>query len=259
MPPAAAAKPPKWRDSEAKKILVAALLSGEVTDQMKPKDVFDMHSEYKIFKYERFRSNLSSMRKAHREGSLQKAKPIKWSKSEAKLLLRDDIIVGAVTDDMDANIVYKMHEEYSPYKFANFKTNLANLRESINRNKERMKIDCMAYGQDRELLLQLRSANPPDLPPYPLWHKHPSKKLLKKDITDGKHIGVKPQQLWQSRPQYQEFPLKIFRKHIYQEIDERASKEIRFAKKKRRAPPLKETEQQAELLASANSEQKSGN
>ena len=28
---------------------------------------------------------------------------------------------------------------------------------------------------------------------------------------------MKPHQLWESRSEYQEFPLKVFRKHIYQE------------------------------------------
>ena len=239
---------PKWRNSQAKKTLEQDILSGVVTDALKPKQVYEMHPEYKEFEIPYFRSNLYSMRKQHKEGKLGKQKPPKWSKSEAKKLLRDDIVVGVVTDDMQASDVYKMRDEFQLYKFDNFKTNLGNLRVSIKKNIERMQFDCICYGKDRALLIELRKDNPPNLPPYPIWHKHEAKKLLKQDISDGKHIDIKPQELWESRSEYMEFPLKVFRKHIYQELDERASKEYRFEKKKVRAPQPKQTEDQAAML-----------
>lgn len=89
--------PDKWRDSQAKAILWEALLSGKITEAMGPKEVFQLNDEFKKFKYENFRSNLLSMRKSLKDGSLLKKKTVKWGKSDAKRLLRDDIITQVLS------------------------------------------------------------------------------------------------------------------------------------------------------------------
>ena len=233
-------KPEKWAKSKAKAMLKEALLSGAVLDSMKPREVFEMHPAYQQYKYENFRTNLNTIGKSLKAGRLNVSEKTvtKWKKSEAKRLLRDDIISGVVDDSMPARDVYQMHEIYHDYKFENFSSNLKSLRESIRKNIKRMQFDCLAYAKDQSCLIALRRDKPCNLPPYPIWYCHEAKKL-KQDVDDGKHIGKKPMQLWESRPAYQDFPLKVFRKHIYQELDERASREIRFGKKKHRFPALK--------------------
>jgi len=85
---------------------------------------------------------------------------------------------------------------------------------------------------DRSLLTTLQAGkNPNDIP----WHKSEAKTLLKKDIDDGKHKEMKPEVLHGTREEYQAFPLKTFRNHIYQEVDSRAKRAHRYAKKKKRA------------------------
>jgi len=73
--------------------------------------------------------------------------------------------------------------------------------------------------------------NPNDIP----WHKSEAKNLLKKDINDGRHKEMKPEVLHGTREEYQAFPLKTFWNHIYQEVDSRAKRAHRYAKKKKRA------------------------
>ena len=73
--------------------------------------------------------------------------------------------------------------------------------------------------------------NPNDIP----WHKSEAKNLLKKDINDGRHKEMKPEVLHGTREEYQAFPLKTFRNHIYQEVDSQAKRAHRYAKKKKRA------------------------
>lgn len=49
------------------------------------------------------------------------------------------------------------------------------------------------------------------------WHKHPACQLLHNDVKDG--IGsMKPAELYKTRPEYQEFELASFRRHLNQEI-----------------------------------------
>jgi hypothetical protein len=226
----------KWRSSKAKELLRQEIVAGNIDENSDPRTIHDSCDEFRKWPFNRFKPNLKNLIKSVREGN---TKPPKWGKSQAKKLLREDIISGAVQDAMEAIHVYNSRDEYKKYDFANFKTNLANLKEAIYAAYERMGTDCEAYGHDVDLLKLIRFHDPP-LPI--LWHKSEAKPLLEKDIDDKKHLEldedtgkkVTPKHLYQSRPAYREYSLKVFRKHIYQEVDKRAKKDIRYKKKKKR-------------------------
>ena len=52
---------------------------------------------------------------------------------------------------------------------------------------------------------------------YPRFDNSDAKKLLAKDVQENKHKEAQPIVFHQSRPEYLQFPLNVFRKHIYQE------------------------------------------
>ena len=92
-----------------------------------------------------------------------------------------------------------------------------------------MERDAMAYGHDLSLVQESRVvAN--DV----AWHRSAAAKLLKKDVDEGRNKIMTPLQLWLDRNEYKEFELEVFRKHIYQEVDSRPKRDIRFKKKKKR-------------------------
>ena len=127
-------------------------------------------------------------------------KPTPWAKSKAKQLLREDIIAGVVTPEMDGAAVFLMRPEFQLYKLTNFKSNLGNLREAITKDHKRMQKDCEWFGHDLALLKTLRKNDP--LPIQ--WHQSEARKLLKQDIDDGLHTTMKPSDLWASRPEFAE-------------------------------------------------------
>ena len=159
-------------------------------------------------------------------------KPEKWKNSEAKRLLRDDIVSGVVPPAMKAKAVYETRPEYKKWAYKNFPKNLKSLREVIATSYARMQTDCEAYGHDRGILKTLPGAvsNQPNIP----WHQSPAKLLLKEDVDKGKHIEMDPMDLHSTRAEYLTFPLKVFRNHIYQEVNRNAKRASRFAKKKTR-------------------------
>ena len=53
---------------------------------------------------------------------------------------------------------------------------------------------------------------------YPQWQDSEAEQLLKSDLAAGIGTSIKPEQLWNSRKEYQAFPLTVFRKHIHQEL-----------------------------------------
>lgn len=167
----------------------------------------------------------------------------KWRNSKAKQMLKEDIIFGAVTKAMLPRQVFEMRPEYKKFEYKNFVTNLRNLRIAVDKLYARMQADCIAYGHDCAVLKDLRANDPPG--PVP-WHKSPARKLLKNDIDNNLHKQMQPKELHALRAEYKAFKLKVFRNHIYQEVDKRAKFEHRMKKKKLRPKPLRPTECQAE-------------
>jgi hypothetical protein len=64
----------------------------------------------------------------------------------------------------------------------------------------------------------------------PRWEGSDAERLLRQDMDEGKHKTMKPQLLYNMRNEYYEnYPLKIFREHIYQEEKRRKFLAIRLS------------------------------
>jgi hypothetical protein len=81
---------------------------------------------------------------------------------------------------------------------------------------EQMHNDCIAYAHDLAHVKALRVNDPPTNPP---WHKLDAMWLIKQDINHGKHSAMASLKLYKTRDEYQQFDLKTFDNHIYQEVD----------------------------------------
>jgi hypothetical protein len=231
--------PPKpgWRSSEAKRILRDAIIAGSV----KKGDNLDLlhksNAEFEQWPIARFKQNVKNLFDAV-EKEATNPKKEKWAKSVAKRLLRDAIIAGTVKRGDDAEQVHKSNSEYAKWPITNFKTNMNNLIDAIALDYKRMSEDSLAYAKDVEILKEYRRKNP--LPQIP-WHQSEAKALLEKDMKDKKHIGKKPQELYESRLEYRAYSLKVFRGHIYQAQKKELNENSRFEKKKKRLPPPPKT------------------
>jgi hypothetical protein len=151
-----------------------------------------------------------------------------WGNSASKALLRAGIISGEIPADRLPKAVFNMNPEvHGKWKYINWANNLRTLRNAIQRDRSRMQRDAIAYGQTLQIV-RARFA-----PTTPLWHLSDCPTLLAKDVDEGKHKQMKPKDLHKSRPQYMVFSLQVFRKHIYQEVDCRPKRVIRFEKKKK--------------------------
>lgn len=162
---------------------------------------------------------------------MAKTKTTKWINSQAKILLRHDIVHGVVDAQMASRDVYQMRDEYSEFKYENFRTNLKSLRETVAKNIAQMQMDSLFFGHDKSIMMNERRNAPKRL----LWIESLAPSLLKQDIDEGLHNHLTPAELYASRVEYQTFPLQVFRNHIYQEVDTRTKRAHRYAKKKYRS------------------------
>ena len=151
----------------------------------------------------------------------------KWKTSKSKALLRAGLLSGEITSTMTHKEVYAMHpEEHSKWSYTNWSNNLRNLRAAINLDWSRMAEDAAAYGHTLEIAKQAWVGKP--------FHRSDTFDLLKEDIDNEKHNEMSPSELWQSRDEYcNHFGLWEFGKHIYQEVDSRPKREIRYARKQK--------------------------
>lgn len=151
-----------------------------------------------------------------------KPKVEEWKKSEAKRLL-----IRLINDDnswvhrMSPEDIYKSNPMFENYPLPKFKEYLkclqkgaADLKEIVGVNEQEIWQELIAFPRE-----EMTDRG------YPFWDTHPARALLENDIKDREadaddgdaDDGMKPKQLWESREEYKEFPLSVFRGHIYQE------------------------------------------
>ena len=109
------------------------------------------------------------------------------------------------------------------YDYVNFRTNLYNLKKSIEKNQKFADEDAAAYAHDK----QVRPPKSISARGYPRYHNSEAERLLKIDIDNKVHEqdGFKPAALRETNDHYKAFPKKVFRDHLYQEQRDRTSKE----------------------------------
>ena len=113
----------------------------------------------------------------------------------------------------DATQLWDSDAEFQKYDLTKFKGYVTNMKKLTDRRKALIHEESAAFEHDMITLPPLEKTSRG----YPFWHKHRASELLKEDETSGAAKRMKPKQLWMSRKEYQDFPLSVFRKHIYQE------------------------------------------
>lgn len=96
---------------------------------------------------------------------------------------------------------------------AAFKRRLLALRKQVSDGKDRASADLRRFEQAKK-------NHPPPTRNHrdePQWNGSEAQRLLKMDMDNKKHFDLKPEYLWESRPEYGEFYLSTFRDHLWQE------------------------------------------
>ncbi|CAB9500474.1 hypothetical protein SEMRO_84_G044970.1 [Seminavis robusta] len=96
----------------------------------------------------------------------------KWISSEAKMLLRQDLISGDIPPSMGAAAAYQRRPEFQQFPFNNFSSNYGTLKRKIAKDYNRVESDLISYQFDLAHVAELRNKNPPPPKKYPEWHSH---------------------------------------------------------------------------------------
>lgn len=160
------------------------------------------------FSHRHHSRNISSMV----PGTERMPPKVKWHKSHAKEILADDVRHGVVTSDLNPRDVYHMHGGiFLAYEFKNFKNNLNTLLKSHISNQNLASFDSEALVHDMKLHQPSMESTSTE------WNGSDAQKSLRADMDLQRHKILSPKDLWNTRPEYKRFALKVFRDHIYQE------------------------------------------
>ena len=175
--------------------------------------------------------------------SKEERKALKWAHSEARSVLYEDLVGGIIpiktkyrNGDLRPKQLFDSHYKHLfPFQISDFNnaklftSRLYGLRKQLKEKYARTEIDEKALENDRKIfpvpLLDPRG--------YPEWRKSQAYAALKLDMDLKKHKEMKPAALWVSRPEYQDFPLEVFRNHIYKEAHKRKLKKKKKHKVKK--------------------------
>ena len=115
-------------------------------------------------------------------------------------------------EKMSAEEIWKSSPLFQQYELIKFKEHLKNMSERTMKRKQ------LIQREHESFVADMVAFPPKSLTSrgYPFWDTHAACKLLEEDEISGRTATMKPQRLWKSRSEYQEFPLRVFRKHIYQ-------------------------------------------
>lgn len=138
--------------------------------------------------------------------------PSLWQNSLEKKQLEKDILEGLIPASMPPREAIQKRSEYLRMGKITFGNRLRGLRASLNKERSKGRSDYAAYMHDRSLYPKQEILENGER----RWEGSPAEHLLSQDKSNGLIEGRSPKELWLSRPQYQEFSLKVFRRHIYQ-------------------------------------------
>ena len=96
---------------------------------------------------------------------------------------------------------------------ATFKRRLLSLRKQVQEGTQRAEADLISFNVAKK-------NHPPPQHNHrgePQWSGSEAQRLLKMDMDNKRHFDLKPEHLWNSRPEYGKFDLSTFRDHLWQE------------------------------------------
>lgn len=127
---------------------------------------------------------------------------------------------------------------FRQYKKKSFMDNYSRLKKSIASRASAVAYDKGAFSRDSEAFPRNEFTDRG----YRRWDGHTAQKQLENDVKHGIFQGIAPQEIHRRQDRlYHEFPLEVFRKHIYQE--ERKQREAKAWQDQRNKQGRKDHEQ----------------
>jgi hypothetical protein len=169
---------------------------------------------------------------------IEEETPEPWRNSDAKKTLKTLLESDDFFMNMKENDLYNLSPMlFHPYDKERFVSNVKNMKKAMKDEKALVAFQVDALAQD----LKKFPAKSETFWGYKPWCNSAAKTLLQKDVQEKVHLTMSPKDLHQSKDEYKQFPLKVFRKHIYQEDYAQLGRSYWMRKKEQKKKSKKKT------------------
>ena len=161
---------------------------------------------------------------------------IDWKSSETKAIILHDLVNGILPLTEEGLNASEAWEQYYKHLdevvqegvvYSQFEARLKDHRAKLGAEFRRAREEKAALEHDRALFPRQTCNHHGRL----VFDMHPAKKLLRRDVLNGRHANITPSQLRELEPEYKEFDKTEFKRRLYQEI--RYNKFLNYLEKKR--------------------------
>jgi len=142
-----------------------------------------------------------------------------WQDHPVRELLLNALINKEIPTDyrlmapLDVWNKYCDNDIFEGMEYDAFKRRLLALRNQVKVGWQRAEQDLQSF----KIAKQNHPPPPRNHRDEPHWSGSEAQRLLKEDMDNNMHFNLKPEHLWESRPEYGEFYLSTFRDHLWQE------------------------------------------
>lgn len=141
-------------------------------------------------------------------------KPKPWQHSSAKKDLKKSLMdPSSSIHNMSLSAIRDSDPRFKQYP--KFEKYFKDLKAKVEEEKRMVKEDDR-LAEEHVKNFPGNQRNPRG---YPRWKDHPAKALLEIDVASKLHKRMQPAELWATRKEYEEFPLKVFRKYKEREVE----------------------------------------
>ena len=143
-----------------------------------------------------------------------------WRYNRAKYIILDDLERGVLPlyereqSTETAWEAYKDKTEFKEVTFNKFKDRLKDHRKQVIKQRDRSSVELVAFCHDCQLYPRAEVDGDGNV----IFDLSDAKKLLQKDIADGKHKNLSHEELQNSHNEYKSYPAKKLKERIYQEV-----------------------------------------
>jgi hypothetical protein len=146
------------------------------------------------------------------------------------------------TSDVHTSSVEEIYEDpdFQKYDFTRFKANFKNLKDGIAAKNAAVQFDQQSFDSEKELFPR----NPSTVRGHLFWNGSYAEAMLAEDIKANRINHMTPKLARAERPDYEAFPLEVFRNHFYKEISKQRQEVYWQVKRNRHGRKQHEKEEQ---------------
>jgi len=145
-------------------------------------------------------------------------------------IVDEQIVSYSQTNEEEA---WESAEWFKLYPKERFVVNMKNLKVALSAREKIVENDNTTIASELAAIAALGESDGNFN--YPVWYSHEASALLEADVKAGENKGKKPREFRETKDEYKEFPLDVFRDKLYAETRKQREQKMKVFKRNKLA------------------------